>query len=178
MAASGYAPWSRVAGIGLMGASETLHDYLDLGPPNVVDSVTAQQYARLAQSVAWIASTAPLAVMSVTGREATAQEPLVVAYTMVDGYATYTGDSPTASFPTVVEQSDGVYRITVDSSYADQAGVSGAFSVATFFAAALDPSSDTFATAARQGATVVDITVTDWSGGTAAPDKSAYVEIG
>ena len=37
MAASGYAPWSRIAGVGLYGASETIHDYMDIGEPNVLD---------------------------------------------------------------------------------------------------------------------------------------------
>jgi hypothetical protein len=158
-----------------MGVDENLHDYLHLGPPNALDSVTADEYAALGQAAAWIASTAALFTLRIAGREATAQEPLVDAWSAVSGYAQYTGDSPSSGFPTVVQSAPGAYTITAASSYNDDAGVSG--DVAFRFYTASMQSAATFAELNLSSQTVLTVDHKTWSSGANASDKTSCVEI-
>jgi len=177
MAASGYAPWSRIAGIGLYGVSETLHDYLDLGAPNVLDSVTAEQYAKLAQAQAWIAATAPMFVLEVAADGS--NPPTVTGLSMASGYATYTGDSPPAGFPAVEYVQAGEYTVIVAASYSDDAAISGAFDPTYLSAGATDATSDTYANLLRVSGTELTLYHRDWSSdGALAGGKTSLVEIG
>jgi hypothetical protein len=46
---------------------------------------------------------------------------------MSSGQVTYTGDSPPANYPTVLNPSAGVYTVTLGTPFTDEAGVSGGF---------------------------------------------------
>lgn len=172
---TGLPPWSRASGVGQYGASETLHDYLDLGAPNVLDSVTAGEYAALAQAIAWIAATAPMFVLRITDN-GTGSPPPVEAFSMVSGYATYTGNAPPSGFPAVAYVSTGVHTVTIASPYSDDAGVSGGFT-ANYVAAGGDDSSNEVARASGAGTSTITVTGTDWPSGAAA-SVTTLVEIG
>lgn len=165
MSATGLPPWSRASGVGQYGASETLHDYLDLGAPNVLDSVTAREYAALAQAMAWISATAPMFVLRITDN-GTGLAPPVEALSMVSGYAAYTGDSPPAGFPAVAYAATGTHTIAIASPYSDDAGVSGGFT-ANFNRAGGDNQSNNVAQVSGAGTSTLTVIGFDWPSGTA-----------
>jgi len=174
---SGYPPWSRATGVGYYGASEGLHDYMHLGAPNVLDSVTAEQYAALAQAQAFISSTAPMFVLHVVAADPA--DPTVTALSMAGGSATYAGGSPPTGFPAVERVSNGEYTITVAADYADTDGEIGTFDPNFSGAVAVDSTYDTYANVVKVSSTELTLYHRDWSaGGTQAASKTSHVEIG
>lgn len=162
----------------MYGASETLHDYLDLGPPNVLDSLTAQQYAALAQAQAWISATAPMFLLEITALDWMPDDPTVVAFSMVSGYASYAGDAPPAGFPAVTRVQSGEYTIAPAASYTDEASVAGAFDATYLLAGATDAQYDTYANLVKVSSTELTLYIRDWSsGGTLQANKTSFVEI-
>ncbi len=157
MIPAGVPAWVRTGSHLDYGGHVNKVDFQGQGVVNALTDVGAAQFCRLASDLAAATRTAPFCVLSAVGTA-------VVRARLMTGVQTgdYTGSSPPAGFPSVVESPAGTYSITFASSYSDEYGVSGSY--VPWHAVAGNLSSSARSVAVEIVGNIVVVRITDTAG--------------
>lgn len=126
---TGAPAWVRNAEYSTYGGHTSKINYQGQGKVNARTDVDAAEFSRMVADLAAVVRTAPFCTITFTARDASVLDPMVNAVVMQTGTTAvaYAGNTPPAGFPSVTRVADGNYLITVDASYLDPYGVSGAY---------------------------------------------------
>lgn len=126
---TGAPAWVRNAEYSTYGGHTSKINYQGQGKVNARTDVDATEFSRMVADLAAVVRTAPFCTITFTARDASVLDPMVNAVVMQTGTTAvaYAGNTPPAGFPSVTRVASGHYLISVDSSYLDPYGVSGAY---------------------------------------------------
>lgn len=122
--------WARTNTFGHYGGHVSKAEFAGVAALGGDTDLSAADFNRLPTDVAAVSRTIPFCVISYTGRESTADDPLVSYVALPTGVYVgepYDGGNPPTGFPGVTISGDNAV-VTFDSSYSDAYGIAQAFS--------------------------------------------------
>lgn len=153
---SGSPAWTRTADHTQYGGNVNKTDFMSIGSINAKTDVSAAEYCRAASDLAAAARTAPMWVITYLNNDSSPAAPTVEIALGMTGVSlvSYAGGSPPAGFPSAARNGNGDVTFTFASSYNDEYGVAGGFSVLSALAsvqgtAHRSPTTTTTATTVR-----------------------------
>lgn len=137
---TGSPAWLRTADITSYGGDANKRNYLSQGVVDPTTDVGAEDFSRLTADTAANTRTGDFAVLVIQCNDTTTSAPTIESARMMTGVrlTAYTGDVAPAGFPSGVRNANGDVTIEFASSYLDEYGVSGAFSITDAAASALE----------------------------------------
>jgi hypothetical protein len=128
---AGLPPWARAANHEQYGGDLNKQNYQSQGVTNPLTDIGAEHITRMAEDMAACARTAAFCVLTIRCNDSTPAAPTIVAANMMTGVRTvsYEGDNPPSGFPSATRLGNGAVRLTFESSYSDDYGVSAGLEI-------------------------------------------------
>lgn len=155
---TGSPAWLRSNDFTSYGGNLNKQNYLLRGVIDPATDISAEQFARMTADLSAMCRVIPFATITLTMNDTAPAAPTISRAMMQTGVRTtsYSGGSAPSGFPSAARVSNGVCTVTFASSYTDEYGVTGAFSVQSPIVQ-LNGTSSQFASVTRDSATQVTI---------------------
>ena len=128
---TGSPAWTRTASFSDYGGAVEKQNYLSRGVIDALTDIGAEEYSRAASDLAASARTSPAFVIRLTCNDAVPDAPTVHSVLGMIGVNTtgYDSGTPPGSFPGGARNSAGNISLFFETSYTDEYGVPGSFTV-------------------------------------------------